>query len=482
MKDANGEELISHCVVSTYEYYEYKVLNERIGGDVRDVIPPTEADVRYDNGKVSNADALSEDFINNPIIRQYIDDPKCAVILYENPPYRDMVADNIENTVKKIKGSYVFEQMKKELSSLPNSNISTARDLTNQFIWSAQKYYMRQKMDAYILFSPIKYWKTLGLADLHFEQGYLFNRKHFHATASAISCILWTNVFENNESLSFQALDIVDDELKDCGTICVKKAVETFLPLFDKRTFSTDTDTNVYCESSGEEINGRKVSGRSLFNTNIIGYLRPDSFSFGPKHIYLLRQMYYGSRGFYLRTDTYLSKLPLFVAKQIPLDNWYEKEVYATSSDGGEAYAKDKDFLKSCLIYTCLSYYNKCLSFDGSDGRHYRNELCFDGKTIATADLDKMELDDDEKMLMDVWNSILTEANKTGKCQQNNTYGVYQITKEINTFHKEGSGKNQKTVYDYPTLNGELNTLKALLKEYYKSHITDKMFQYQLLK
>ena len=76
LKDKNGDDLISHCVVSTYEYYEYKVLQERIGCDVREIIPPTEANVIYENGKVANADAMSEDFINNPIIKQYIDNPK----------------------------------------------------------------------------------------------------------------------------------------------------------------------------------------------------------------------------------------------------------------------------------------------------------------------------------------------------------------------------------------------------------------------
>ena len=58
LKDKNGDDLISHCVVSTYEYYEYKVLQERIGCDVREIIPPTESNVVYENGKVANADAM----------------------------------------------------------------------------------------------------------------------------------------------------------------------------------------------------------------------------------------------------------------------------------------------------------------------------------------------------------------------------------------------------------------------------------------
>lgn len=60
------------------------------------------------------------------------------------------------------------------------------------------------------------------------------------------------------------------------------------------------------------------------------------------------------------------------------------------------------------------------------------------------------------------------------------TYGPYQIEQEINTFHKDETGK--KNIYDYPELNAELNTMKALLKTYYKTHIREKMFEYELVK
>ena len=166
-------------------------------------------------------------------------------------------------------------------------------------------------------------------------------------------------------------------------------------------------------------------------------------------------------------------------------DAWYDKDVYFTTSDGGDAYTHDDDFLKSCLIYTCLSNQNKCISFDGSDGRYYRNELCFDitnGDTVASADIAKMTLDADEKALMKLWGDILAEAKKTANYDNRLTYGIYQITKELNTSYKTGNGRSQQTVYDYPTLNGYLETLRTNLKAYYKSHITDKMFQYELLK
>lgn len=115
LKDKNGDDLISHCVVSTYEYYEYKVLQERIGSDVREIIPPTEANVVYENGRVANADAMSEDFINNPIIKQYIDNPKCSVILFENPPYHDESSTTIDGRrVGEKSKSYVLKKMKED--------------------------------------------------------------------------------------------------------------------------------------------------------------------------------------------------------------------------------------------------------------------------------------------------------------------------------------------------------------------------------
>lgn len=484
--DKNGDELISHCVVSTYEYYEYKVLSERIGDKVRNIIPPTEANVIYENGKVSNADAMSKDFIENPLIKQYVDDDKCTIILFENPPYRDDVSDNSKKRKDvTVRVPYVQQELKKILSTLPNSNISTARDLSNQFIWSGFKYYLRQKTDSYILFSPIKYWKSLGLACKKFNSGYLFNRAHFHASASALACILWENEDDNNEKIIVDAYDINNNELMFCKSITLQKSHNTFLPFFDKRKDSKDISTEVYCERNGEQTSGRRCDGTSYYNDNIIAYLQAQVYSIDAKHVCLTRETTYNIRGFYLRKDTYLKACPLFVAKLYGQDEWYERDVFFNTSDGGDAYTHDNDFLKSCLIYTCLSNQNKCLSFDGSDGRYYRNELCFDitnGDTVASADLAKMTLDADEKALMKLWDDILAEAKRTANYDSRLTYGVYQITKELNTSHKTGTGRSQQTVYDYPTLNGYLETLRTNLKSYYKSHITDKMFQYELLK
>ncbi len=262
----------------------------------------------------------------------------------------------------------------------------------------------------------------------------------------------------------------------------VKKVNTTFLPYFDKRKFDTDVENAVYLGRDGEEDFSHKKDGKSIYNDNILAYLRVIGYSADSMNSILIRETYFGTRGFYLRKDNYLKKLPLFVAKKLPQDEWYEKDIYYTNSDGGDAYTKDADFLKSCLIYTCLSNQNKCLTFDGSDGRHYQNELCFDTGTLASKDLLEMRLDGEEQVLLNLWYKILAEAKKTANYKFDWTYGVYQITKELNTFTVVGVGKQKKNVYDYPALNGNLDTLRTKLKAYYKSHITEKMFKYELLK
>lgn len=488
--DKNGDELISHCVVSTYEYYEYKVLSERIGDKVRNIIPPTEANVIYESGKVSNADAMSKNFIENPLINQYVDDDKCTIILFENPPYQDSTAitfteEDGSRAKTKRTGSYVNREYRAHSSEM-NESKASAREISNLFIWSGFHYYLRQNTDSYILFSPIKYWKNVGLANKEFGGGYLFNRKHFHATESSIGCCLWKNISAKEEIIAVEAIDIKDNNLISVGTVTLKKSYRTFSDYYDKRIFPTDEKTNVWVAREGVELNDPKADVPAIWNDNIIGNLGAPNFALDAKNKYLVRGSYYHHGCvFVLRKDNYLIKLPLWVAKCFPQDNWYEKGIYNTTSDGGDAYMHDNDFLKSCLIYTCLSNQNKCLSFDGSDGRYYRNELCFDttnGDIVSSADLAKMTLDADEKDLMKLWEDILAEAKRTANYDSRLTYGVYQITKELNTWHKTGTGRAQKTVYDYPILNGYLETLRTNLKVYYKSYITNKMFQYELLK
>ena len=503
LHDKNGDDLIGHCVVSTYEYYEYKVLQERIGDKVRDIIPPSEANVVYENGKVTNADAMNEDFINNPIIRQYVDDPQCTIILFENPPYSDNTAItfvNKDGTRGKTgrTDSFIRTEYKKHILEFGSAQAS-ANDLANLFIWSGAKYYLRQETDSYIVFSPVKYFKSMTLINRKMHKGFLFNRKYFHATESAISCVLWLNIEAAETEWDLEAYDVINDyDTAFANTVHLKRAVHSTSEYYDKRPLPSNVETtNVVLANDGYPKGILPTKGRSpIYSDEIIGYMENCSMNFNALNALLIRCNWYKglkeAHGFHLRRDNYLKQLPPYLSKYYPEEEWYHKGVYSTSSDGGDAYTHDPQFLKSCLIYTCLSNQNKCLSFDGADGRRYQNELCLDDsrteKPLALQDLEKYAaskataLDDEEGKLLEVWKQILAEARKTAGYSSEFNYGVYQITKELNTSHKEGSGRAEKTIYDYPNLNGDLEALRVMLKAYYKSHITGKMFKYELLK
>lgn len=473
LDDKNGDEIISHAVISTYEYYEYKVLNEILGDKVRDIIPPTEEEVVFDNGVISNADAMSEDYINNPIIKQYVDDEDCAIIMFENPPYRDETTDLEKRGKRK---TFIATEMKNEVKGVATN------ELANQFIWSAFKYYLRQNTDSYIVFGPVKYWKQYSFINKNAKAGFLFNRKHFHATASGITCIYWENTESHKTKVQVEVYDIADNATQFVKIQNLLKVRKPVSGNYSKIKWSKDEEIFVHCAAHGEEAVNKKVSVKSYYKDDIVGYLEASSFTMGPMHRNLTRLCLFRGHGCYLSNNNYIKILPIWVAKHIPLDNWYEKDIYATTSDGGDAYIHDNDFLKSCLIYTNLSNQNKCLSFTGSDGRYYKNELCFDEDTLSSKDLEKFQLDKEEEELISLWNKILNQAKSTTLYKKDLSYGVYQITKELNTFKLVKTGASNKKVYDYPELNGNLETLRVKLKEYYKSHITDKMFQYELVK
>ena len=482
-----SDEELEHTIVSTYEYYEYKVLLERFNGRVRHIIPPTDDNVVFSVGFVVNADALSEDFVNNEIIKQYINNPKCTVILFENPPYAEAgaIQTNEARTIRSAswKKSFIAEEMKNEVKGVAKN------DLANLFIWSGFEKYLRYETDSYVLFSPVKYFKSQNLVNKNFQKGFIFNRKYFHAGASALSCVFWKN--KNNKQEVFDmdiydlddknTLDTLDDEAKFLKQIKLKKVNKLLSDLYDKRQFSDDKK-GVTIGYDGKESKDVKIRISPLYNKNIIGYLVAQSFSFeNPRMLSnLFRTAIYNGNGFYLRSDNFLEKLPLFAAGKYPIEEkWYENGTIFKSSDGGDKYTKDKDFLKSCFIFTCLSRYNKCLSFTGSDKRFYKNELCFSASTLASEQLEKFKLNSGEKELIKIWESVLAEARKTKNYSKKLSYGPYQIEIELNTSHKDD---NDKTVYDYPTLNGELENLKKKLKVYYAKYITPKLFEYELLK
>ena len=489
---------LSHAIVNTYELKEWVVLNERIGNKVKMIIPPP-GEISGKEALVNGGDALSEQFILgkgkikmskeyiNSIfeLNNFVKDKKINIILLENPPFRDTASNSHTNATKGYT-SYVKEQLRGELKG-PALN-----DLSNLFISSAYKYYLNKPDDYFILFSPIKYWKSLSLGDHKFIDGFLFNRVHFHAGPSAISCILWQNLDEKKEELILMAYDIDIQGTSNTNVlnisplhkVKVKKAHNLISKLYDKYEATNSDDVGVLLELDGRETQKQytKASIKPIFNKSILGYLVSREFGFDHPRLAttMVRCGLYDGHGFYIHTGNYLEKLPLFAAgKYDSGSRWWEKGTIFKTSDGGSAYTHDKDFLKSCLIYSCLSYFNKCRSFDGSDGRFYRNELCFDGKTVATEKLKSFKLSESEKELLASFKEVLSEAKKIKNYNFKYTYGTYQIDNELNTNHKD---ENETIVYDHPQLNTKLLALKTKLNKYYETKIQPKLFEYELLK
>lgn len=489
------DEELSHCILSTYEYYEYKVLCERLADKVRHIIPPIEYDDTYDKGFVKNANALSEDYVQNKLIQQYISNEECTIILLENPPYAETTSIEHQKQKKSKssttwKNNFVVQEMKKEVKG------TVSNDLANAFIWSAFKYYLRQPTDSYIVFSPVKYWKVHHLVNKKFIDGFAFNRKHFHTNINAcVMVALWSNEDDfETKSIKLKAFDIQDSQLKDEGQVSVDRIYTTYAKqYFDKRRLPTDTTDGILIELNGiESSTDRKGSIVPLRGDDIIGYMAVYSSGFDNPdlHSSLLISGRYDGHGFFLRKDNYLEKMPMFAASRYVRYNthWTGRTRIMKSGDGAERFLKDvndgkiQQQLLKTLLFCTLEVQNHMRSIIGSNGVFYRNELCLDttnGQTIASNALESLVVGQKEKELLELWDKILNEAKKTEKYDDSLTYGVYQIQDELNTFCKNEFGD---TVYDYPILNGDLATLRTLIKQYYLEEIMPFLLEYEFLK
>lgn len=481
------DEELSHCVVSTIEYYEYKVLLELLGSKVRYIIPPTEKEDTFNMGLVRGADALSEEYINNPVIKKYIDNPKCTIILFENPPYAEA---NGTTTVKGAwKKSFVVSEMKRENKG------KVSNDLGNAFIWSAFKYYLRQPTDSYIVYSPIKYWKAQHLIDKKFMDGFAFNRRFFHTNIDAcISCILWGNDKANIEEFELKGYDINKENQIEFVRVLPIKKINTIISekYFDDRNFDDKID-GISCNLNGTEYLAKKNCVQKRFNENIIGFLICNGTGFDNPDLNsgITICGRYDGHGFFLRKDNYLEKLPMFCASRYITYNreWTERARIMKSGDGSDKFFADiqngklSQYLLKCLVFTCFEMQNHMRSLVGTDCRFYRNELCLDttnGDTLASLDLKNLNISIKEKELFDIWETILRWAKKTENYNAKLTYGIYQIFAELNTFtYDEETGENKP---DYPELNGALKSLKQKIKDYYNSEIVPTLFEYEFLK
>ena len=532
--DILDKDVLSHCIINTYEYFEYKVLKQRLGSKVRYLIPPT---AKFTDGTVEGSNALSKDFLDNPIVNSYLNNDKVNVIIYENPPFAETTSIEHQkrgtgkSSSKKWKQNYVTMQAKRELKG------AKSNDMSNVFIWSAFKYYLRKPSDSAVIFSPLKYWK-LGDDWFNHQAGkaLAFNRKYFHAsTASVVASILWKNIpakvtDNGGEHLALIPYDIENAKAPnyDTGTIkqlnvkLVTSRVHKHYSDVYYEELDEPNDISQYAEKpyplnpnaiwsafDGTEARDKNLRIKAKYNSNIIAYLDAHAATYenvGAKN-HLLRNTEYDGHGFHLRSYNYLTKLPIFAAGwyQGYDKDWYHNSLYYRSGDGADKFNYDvkagklDHWLNQVLFYTCLENYNKIRSLHGSDGRWYYNELCLDNNkgqvddpndksdnvTLASQQLSSFlkNLDDDEQTMYNLWLKILDEAKATASYDKRKNYGIYQINDELNTSHKVKTARGrEKKVYDYPALNGDLLTMRGLIKDYYHSHIQDNLFKYEFIK
>lgn len=308
-------------------------------------------------------------------------------------------------------------------------------DLSNQFIWSMEKY-----ADEYIVFAPIKYWKSQHLFEGRFNEGYLCNRKKFHATEAAISLISWTlDGKSTNDFLDFQS------DLGNKKVTKVHKGINALAPSNTKKEKIAEV---YFYNGEPNYLNG--VLCNNPMNKNACHRILGD--------------------------DNIFQTVPLWVANCYKPKNYTEIGVLLKSSDNGADYQKDKNFLDDCFVWACLTNRNCCVSTNQA-----KNEMCLGQNTEADA---LLNISARHTSLLKKWRALLKEAKNTSEYNSHFTYGLHQICKEINVKIEIGKNKRGEPIkaFKHPKLNADIKEFKVCLDEFYDKHITDKLFSYQLLK
>ena len=324
-------------------------------------------------------------------------------------------------------------------------NVNRASE--NLFIWSAFKFFLKQPTDSYILFSPIKYWKSQHVIDKKFIRGYICNREKFNASEGGVLLIEWANEDAHNDKL---------DVSSDLGKRQIKKIKNNpSILLKDSALFEEPIAWLFNLSNIPKNDNGKIV--------NIVS----DSY----------RKV---QKSYKLASDNILSQLPLWVANCYEYKDYTEKEVIMKTGDLYDAYLKDQRFLIDAFVWATLSDKNKCIS-----NETVTNQFCILQNTKCDKILKKLKLSKENKNLINKWNELLTLAKATDEFNDNWTYGLLQIEKEINI--KVGSGTYNKKGQEimrpkYRKLDEHINVFKGELKSYYDKVLKPKLFEYELLK
>ena len=437
------EEELSHCILSTMVFAEKTTLKGLYEGKVKAILPLDET--TDSEGCMPSGDALSEEFNNGlsavlEICRRDAESrgKKLVVIGLENPPYAEPQAEATRSgkTQKGTTSNWLTEQMKQD----ENIKGTVNNDLANKFIWSGFKWFF----DYYVVYSPIKYWKSQHLIDKKFLEGSIANRADFHATEGGISIISWKNEDTVNEHITLQAR--VGNEIKD---IVVKKV-------------HTGSLFSCFNEDDNEICKFHDYSGTPDFKHGTLGNIEPNG------HIKVKK----------LGVNNIKQALPLFVANCYTCKDFTEKEIIMKSGDKGSLYQEDREFLEDCFLWCCLTDRNKCIS----DGTR-QNEMALEQNSKADQIVDRIP--DHRMKLIGEWRNVITQAKACEEYNPNYKYGLAQIISDLDiNIDTSMTDKNGKFLQKKKNqgLDDAIISLKTELKKFYSDYLEPKLFEYELLK
>lgn len=424
------DEELSHCILNTINYAELTTLKGLYEGRVKAILPVDET--TDSDGCVPAGGALEEQF-NNDLINliniEKAKNPNLTIIMLENPPYAEPQAEATRSgkTLHGSSNNYITGLM-------ANVKGAAKNDMANKFIWSA---FELIKTDYYIVYSPVKYFKSQNLINKHFIEGTIVNRKDFHATEAGISLMVWKNEDE-----------VVDSwQLENC---------------LIKRIKSGSLFSTILTASNNEICKFHDYSGSPDFKHGTLGNEKPKG------HITTK----------VLSDSNIKQALPLFAANCYVCKDFIEKEVIMKSGDGGLTYQNDQEFLEDCFLWCCLTDKNKCWS-----SGNLVNETAISQNSKADQLIDLTAIH--RLSLKRKWDIVLLNAKACEEYNPSFKYGLAQIISELNLTEETGlitkQGKSE-TKKKYPTLDEQISSFKEDLKEFYSKYIEPKCFQYELLK
>lgn len=477
LEEKMTDEELKHCILNTYEYFEWLELRRQYEDRVRYVVPKSAATYVRGEGVIKEGDALTEDFFKDSNIRQYINNPKVSVIVFENPPYfsgtnnQAAIVVNAasgeggkKRSTKSVENNWIIERMIDE-----GYTKASIANTVRQFIWSAYKDYLRQNGDSLVVYSPASYFNWYDIQSktkhLKFDTGFGFNRKHFHASDALVTCIKWDydssydSVASEQKEFPLQLFEINKQrqvvKYIDKENIVIKKSFTS-----PSQYFVCKDSTNAFA---------CLVNNGSAPKTGLASlYSIADATKRGNES--------------YLNKDNYYNMLPVYIA-QLTFDRnkWYNNDNTLRTFDRKYDYTTCNELLKRSLIFTCL-YRNNHMVTKKQGSHLIVNQLCFDSNTVALNKLNSLTLDESDKKLIKRWESLLSIAKQTANYKANYKYGVYQIMQELDTFQEVQKGLTIEKKYDNPDLHNNIIRLNKDVKKYYDELIEPLLFEYELIK